>query len=213
MQRRKFVVGMGSLAAGASAVMGTGALSESTMERGVGGQYAGDQSAYVKAIPCDNSGNGNYLSYNGSNEMYLDFGNIVGEETNGTASEYRGNGVNRDSVNYFDGIFRIQHGNPDEDFEYFVTVTSTYDRLLFFTSGQGNRTPLNSGSEVPLTSKEDKFALPTSKGIGVKLDLTDLGMSAGDSLSDVFGSDSFEVHVDRSRIDGGHGEGEEEEEE
>ena len=205
MQRRKFVVGMGSLAAGASAVMGTGALSESTMERGVGGQFAGDQNAYVKAIPCDNSGNGNYLSYNGSNQMYLDFGNITGEVNNGSASEYRGNGINKDSVNYFDGIFRIQHANPDDAFEYFVTVTSTKNRLKFFTSGQGNRTPLRSDSEVPLTPKEDKFALPTSKGIGVKIDLSDYN----GSLSSLFTDDAFTVHVDRRRNESGSG-GEEE---
>ena len=203
MQRRKFVVGMGSLAAGASAVMGTGALSESTMERGISGRYAGDEYAYVKAIPCDNSGNGEYLSYNGSNEMYLDFGDITGGVTNGSVSEYRGNGVNRDSVNYFDGIFRIQHGNPDEEFEYFVTVTSTNDRLLFFTSG-GDRTPLTSESEEPLTPREGKFALPTSRGIGVKIDLRD---HTG-SLSDLFTDDAFTVHVDRRRKGESEGDGE-----
>jgi hypothetical protein len=194
MQRRKFVVGMGSLAAGASAVMGTGALSESTMERGFGGRFAGDSAAYVKAIPCDNSGNGNYLNYNGSGQMYLDFGNI---------SESRGNGLNTDSINYFDGIFRIQHANPDYDFEYDLTVTSPNSRLVFFTSGEGGRDTLGSNNTKQLTYR-DGFPLPTSKGIGVKLDLTDLGMSAGDSLSDVFGSDSFEVHVDRSRKASGH---------
>ena len=190
MQRRKFVVGMGSLAAGASAVMGTGALSESTMERGFGGRFTGDGVAYVKAIPCNNSGNGEYLSYNDAGRMYLDFGKFNGN---------RGKGLNTDSVNYFDGIFRIQHANPDGDFEYDVTVTSPNSRLVFFTSGKEGRTALSSGETVQLTTDKEKFGLPTSKGIGVKLDLTDLGMSGGDSLSDVFGSDSFEVHVDRSR--------------
>jgi hypothetical protein len=113
--------------------------------------------------------------------------------------QIRGNGINRDSVNYFDGIFRIQHANPDDEFEYFVTVTSTNDRLKFFTSGQGSRTFLYPGSEVPLTPKNDKFALPTSKRIGVKIDLSD----HNGSLSDLFTDDAFTVHVDRRRKDSG----------
>jgi hypothetical protein len=59
MDRRKFLVGMGSLAAGGAAVMGTGAFTSVKADRSITVQTAGDASAYLKLEPQPSSPNAN----------------------------------------------------------------------------------------------------------------------------------------------------------
>ncbi|HKL28377.1 MAG TPA: hypothetical protein VJ898_03820, partial [Natrialbaceae archaeon] len=51
MDRRKFLVGMGSLAAGGAAVMGTGAFNSTDIRREVSVNVADDNQAYVSFDP------------------------------------------------------------------------------------------------------------------------------------------------------------------
>jgi hypothetical protein len=53
MQRRKFIAGVGSLAAGAAAVTGTGAFTTASAERKVTVNVVGDQGAYLGLNPTD----------------------------------------------------------------------------------------------------------------------------------------------------------------
>ena len=60
MQRRKFLLGMGSLAAGGAAATGTGALSVVSVDRDIVASVTGDESAYLAMVP-----DSQYASING----------------------------------------------------------------------------------------------------------------------------------------------------
>jgi hypothetical protein len=98
MQRRKFVVGLGSLAAGSAAAMGTGAFGSVEATRTVGVNVAHDGNAYLgleEASP--------YAEIDG-HQLILDFeGNNNG-----------GHGINADSVTTFDGVFRMVNNGPND---------------------------------------------------------------------------------------------------
>jgi len=71
MDRRKFLVGMGSLAAGGAAVMGTGAFDRVTAGRAVNVNVVGDAGAHLKLDPISK-----YASQNSDGELELNFGKI-----------------------------------------------------------------------------------------------------------------------------------------
>ena len=99
MQRRKFVVGLGSLAAGGAATMGTGAFASVEATRSVGVNVAGDASAYLGLEATSP-----YAETNDSgNQLVLDFG--------GNGND--GIGINPDSVTTFDGVFRMTNNGPN----------------------------------------------------------------------------------------------------
>lgn len=73
MQRRKFIAGLGSLAAGGAAVLGTGAFSRTSATRGVSVQASGDATAQLKLVPTSD-----YASYNSDGLLRLRFHNLNG---------------------------------------------------------------------------------------------------------------------------------------
>jgi len=98
MQRRKFVLGLGSLAAGGAAAMGTGAFASVEATRTVNVNVVGDQSAYL-GLTAQSP-----YAENAGKQLKLDFG------PNG----YGGQGVNADAVTTFDGVFRMSNNGPNE---------------------------------------------------------------------------------------------------
>jgi hypothetical protein len=98
MDRRKFVIGVGSLAAGGAAAMGTGAFASVEATRSVSVNVAGDGSAYLGLEDTSP-----YAETNGK-QMELNFAN------NGNG----GSGINADSVSTFDGVFRMVNNGPED---------------------------------------------------------------------------------------------------
>jgi hypothetical protein len=102
MQRRKFIVGLGSLAAGGAAAMGTGAFTSVSANRQVAVQVEEDAAAYLGVdTGLKSSTNDVHATTNGSGELILDFD----ENNNG------GSGVNRDAVTTFDQVFKLLNRN------------------------------------------------------------------------------------------------------
>jgi len=109
MERRKFVIGLGSLAAGGAAATGTGALSQAAATRAVDIGVVNDSSA-VLGLKNDVSSleNTEYTSYeNGS--LQLQFGENADLSNDGIS----GDGLNPDSTLDFDNVFRIQSQGQD----------------------------------------------------------------------------------------------------
>lgn len=98
MERRKFLVGLGSVATGGAATIGSGAFASVEATRTVGVNVAGDASAYLGLEP-----DSPYAEFSGK-QLVLDFSN----NNNG------GNGINADSVTTFDGVFRMTNNGPNE---------------------------------------------------------------------------------------------------
>ncbi|WP_144921999.1 hypothetical protein [Halorubrum salsamenti] len=98
MERRKFVIGMGSLVAGGAAATGTGAFASVEATRSVNVNVAGDGSAYLGLEDTSP-----YADRNGK-KLQLDF----------AANGEGGAGINADSVSTFDGVFRIVNNGPND---------------------------------------------------------------------------------------------------
>ena len=184
VKRRKVLLGMGSLAAGSAAAMGTGALSATEAERNISGRVVGDQKAYLKLRAGAAGGDGNNwaVEFDGP-EIGLSFDD---------SDDVGGDGLNADAVSYFDQVFNIRHGGED----YLdVFCTTEYDRITFYRGrGDGRQSLMGSGNSRRLTPQD----LSGNKGglsnlyVGVKIDLrgvTDTG--------EVFnGDDDFRVHAE-----------------
>jgi len=98
MQRRNLLIGMGSLAAGGAATIGTGAFASVEATRSVSVNVQGDQNAYLGLTP-----ESPYAQMSGK-EMKLNFaGNGEG-----------GTGINADSVSTFDGVFKMANNGPND---------------------------------------------------------------------------------------------------
>ncbi|UWG49266.1 DUF1102 family protein (plasmid) [Halalkaliarchaeum sp. AArc-CO] len=81
MERRKFVIGLGSLAAGGAAAMGSGAFSMATVQRDVTVQTTGDANAVVGLYPIEGGTGDNNTNTDGSDGDYAEISNRTLEVT------------------------------------------------------------------------------------------------------------------------------------
>lgn len=98
MQRRKMLAGLGSLAAGGAAVVGSGAFASVEATRSVSVNVEGDESAYLGLMETSP-----YAELSGK-QLQLNF------DGNGEG----GKGINADSVSTFDGVFKMVNNGPND---------------------------------------------------------------------------------------------------
>jgi hypothetical protein len=104
--RRKVLLGIGSLAAGSAAAMGTGAFTSASAERSVTVETAGDESAYLGLEAGSSEGVDEYVSGTDGGELTIDL-----------SSNGEGDGVNMGAVTTI--------GDVDEyESEYAFAVTN-----------------------------------------------------------------------------------------
>jgi len=89
MQRRNLLIGMGSIAAGGAATIGTGAVNSVTATRTVNIDTTNDANAYLSMDPTAGE-NSQYASFDGQNTVELDL-----------------NSVNRDAKTTMLGVFQV----------------------------------------------------------------------------------------------------------
>jgi hypothetical protein len=204
MQRRKFLVGTGSLIAGASAAMGTGAISESAFNRDVTGRVVNDTNGYVQVV--EGNKNKGLVEYQGG-EAALAFN----EPEDGPDPE--GKGLNADSINYFDGVMNIKlmheqagtnrNSNSQPNGAYWYWITTPHSELKFYfdsvqsssVQGAGNARQMQIVSPGNPPENIDYWL----GRVGVCVDLEDSGLSPGDSLDSLWSGDDtedFRIHID-----------------
>jgi len=98
MQRRNLLIGMGSLAAGGAATIGTGAFTSVAAGRNVSVSVAGDADAYLGIEAGD------------SPHAQMDGGTLG---LNFDGSEASGDGLNTDAFTKFNKLFSIQNNGPE----------------------------------------------------------------------------------------------------
>ncbi|WP_336038250.1 hypothetical protein [Halobacterium yunchengense] len=127
MQRRKFIAGVGSLAAASAAAMGTGAFTSVSANRSLSVEVADDADALLGLSPSD-----------GSNAAYA-------EETGGTlefnfdedATGVDGDGVNDDARTIIRDVFQITNQGT-QDVYVFVEVEDIPDGVGIFSDYPAN---------------------------------------------------------------------------
>ena len=119
MKRRKFVIGVGSLAAGSAAAVGTGAFSSVEADRSVSVEVGDDNDAYLglEAVRDDiisDDGDGGQLSID------------LGSQTTAEGGE----GFNDEAITKIEGVFRITNQGTREVGAGFGTEFPIYNRNI-----------------------------------------------------------------------------------
>jgi hypothetical protein len=122
MQRRKFIAGVGSLAAGAAAVTGTGAFTSVQAQRAVDVQVASDANAYLSL-----QATGDRAKTDGG-QLKLD----LASSNNGAQ------GLNPDARTAFTDIFTIRNQG---DNDVLLAVGTSADNVYVNGAGQSNSQP------------------------------------------------------------------------
>ncbi|MDL0125257.1 hypothetical protein PNQ92_07505, partial [Halobacterium salinarum] len=124
MKRRNFVLGLGALAAGSGAAVGTGAFSTVQAERDIGIDVAGDSDAYLAIEPGDE--NGDYLTGADTSAAALDFTSGNDQVTGG------GEGLNANALSTFADVFSIRNqGTQDVELQVTPLVYTDIDASFF----------------------------------------------------------------------------------
>lgn len=107
MQRRKFVIGMGALASGAAAAIGTGAFSSVTATRDIDVEVADDSSAYLRLQGTDGA-NSEYVTDDGTGTT------LTIDLSSDNPTDAGGEGVNPDAVTEIDDLFVVENQGTQE---------------------------------------------------------------------------------------------------
>ena len=109
MQRRKFIVGLGSLAAAGAAGMGTGAFSQAEATRSVDVDVANDSDGFLQLnITGDSLESTEYVNYeDGQLSIEID-------EVGNSGFAPAGEGLNPDATFDFDNLFQILNATQDD---------------------------------------------------------------------------------------------------
>jgi hypothetical protein len=191
MKRRKFILGLGASAVGASALFGSGAFTSVEAERSVNVNVAGDANAYLGLEPIDGP-NGAYAEItDGTLEI------IVGEGDKG---------VNLNAITHLHRIFRVTNQGTQPVVIYFeelgndgantvaVDIGAQTDELSDVSSVGGGDQPSSDGiadeNVVDLSTPNSPDDSPGYSELGVYLgegDSIELGIyvdTSDDNLND-----------------------------
>ena len=167
MERRKFVLGVGALAAGGAAAVGSGAFTNVEADRSFGVTTATDSGAFLGIAPTSDA-NGVYaFEYGDDVEIYLeDADNLNGN---------MGSGVNVQAVTQIDKVFKITNqGSQDYDITIDDSNLASPDTSLdpeevftFYVGTSPDNDAIESG-DIALSPGE-------SLKVGIEVDLSTYG--------------------------------------
>lgn len=168
MERRKFVVGLGSLAAGASAAMGTGAFTSVTANRDLEVDLETDANAYLGLTPGQE--NGEYVQTQGGSSP----NGVIMIEMNGQSNQ-PGSGINAQAVSTFDDLFRI-HNQADDKKE--VWITADYSKLpTGMSSSDVSFYDSSNGANIEGPSNAVELTVGQALQVGIEFDTTGIPSS------------------------------------
>ena len=176
--RRKFIAGLGALATGSAAAVGTGAFTSVSATRNVDVEVAGDASAYLR-LEGTGGDNSEYVTSSGSgNTLSIDL-----DSSNATSEN--GNGVNPDAVTQLDDVFKIENqGTQEVSVGLNKTDNSGDDNsgLVKFYADTEDETNAYNGD--PLGSTDITLSAGTPATVSIEIDTEGVSVSDGDKLLD-----------------------------
>ncbi|MWG34351.1 hypothetical protein [Halomarina oriensis] len=196
MQRRKFLLGAGSLAAGAAAAMGTGAFTHTAARRGASFKIATDENAFLQLTAPNTLENGEYADDSTESVLPGDQLTLTFDEN----AEVTGTGLNADAQQWFDEVFQIaNHGTKSVNVFVDDDELTHSDRIVFYTGDTDGEPVLENpdegfslsgyspSAEGPFSADDDETAVNNDPGsywvtlgpgdavaIGVYVDTRDL---------------------------------------
>ena len=177
MERRKFLIGAGSLAAGAAAATGTGAFTDVSAQRTASVSVSDDSDAYL-ALKKDDNRNSAYADGSGT-QMTVNL-----DESNST--DEGGTGVNQGATTRIFDIFSIENRGTQEALVYVDNTGLDDDGAYEKKPGSVYFDPQVSG--MPYGTQDEALGeLPDGT---LYTSLTGIGGSAGNFAEQVFKSNS-----------------------
>ncbi|OYR82273.1 hypothetical protein DJ71_12155 [Halorubrum sp. E3] len=152
MERRKFVVGLGALASGSAAAVGTGAFETASAERTVDVNVAADSNGLVEISAL----NSNYATGTGSGQLELDFSDL----SNITPFDNAPDGLNADSEFNFSEVFRIANVASQGDERVVIEASGFNLENLELTAEGTEATAISAGTSLLAEDYSDVDNLP-----------------------------------------------------
>ena len=134
MDRRKFMLGLGSLAAGGAAAMGTGAFTSIQGDRSVKIDVSGDAGAFLRLEGNDTPNGNEYVVDDGTggSTLSLDF----------SSTSQGGTGLNQNADTIIRDLFTIENQGPEK---VFIGVTNLPDGMSIYADADSGSVPPASG--------------------------------------------------------------------
>ncbi|WP_423995676.1 hypothetical protein [Halorubrum trapanicum] len=158
MERRKFVVGLGALASGSAAAMGTGAFSSVSADRDVAVSVADDNDAFLSLSPSDGPNSAYAQETDGMLEIAFD-GSISDQ------SGPNGTGINDQATTIIRDVFDIQNQGTQDVYIWVNGLKEPSDStgIDMYTDGpangsasdgtlNGNDPDIDNGNAAPLAN-------------------------------------------------------------
>ena len=197
MDRRKFLVGLGSASIGGSALVGSGAFTRVESQRNVTIAVAEDPDAYLGLDKCGGENptpNGSYahLDDHGHLEILMNPENPTRRAQGGDTD--LGAGVNSNSRTYVDNVFQICNQGKERACVWIGTEEGwpTKDgepRVQFYTGGSAGASDLNDLRAQSIVGERNAIGLDVGDCICVGIAVMTKGLSEGDTLLDAIGDD------------------------
>ena len=164
MERRKFTIGLGALATGSAAAIGTGAFTSVEADRDIAVDIADDADAFLGMEPIASSPNSAYADVD-DGVIELD----LSDSNDDHDSAFNGTGVNKNATTNILDIFKITNqgtqkvyvsydseelGQPDDDDLYVDLVTNPDSDYTSDSSIPGTLDPAQVPDGVPLDTGE-----------------------------------------------------------
>ncbi len=143
MQRRQFLLGAGSVGLGGAALIGTGAFSGVVSKRQTKISVAHDEDAYLGLIRSD-----------GPNRSYVDYdhkGHLRVRMDRKNPTEGGGQGVNSDSISWFDNLFHICNQGKEPAKIFVLKSGDEPNRVTFYHGGFDSGYELLGGQTVDVS--------------------------------------------------------------
>ena len=185
MERRKFLVGLGSASIGGSALVGSGAFSRVESQRGVTIEVAEDPYAYLGLAKCgypdDETPNSSYAHLDGDGHLEI----LMNDENPDHLEGDLGAGVNSDSMTWFHNVFQICNQGKEtvcvhiEEFETLDNHEDYDEPTVDFYLGDGDYDGVH---ERSIVGEENHFELEVGDCVCVGIKTVTKGRSEGDEL-------------------------------
>lgn len=176
MERRRFLVGMGSAAVGGSALVGSGAFTRVESQRRVNIEIAEDPDAYLGLDKCPQTSD----TYK-PNSSFVEFedGHLVVNMSEDNPTEDGGKGVNSDSRTWFDDVFQICNQGKQQVY-YWIEA----EPALETDDGYGDAVQFyfNASPDTRVDIEEESKSLPIGHCHCIGIKTVTKGLSKGDSL-------------------------------
>lgn len=165
MNRRKFIIGAGSLATGSAAIIGSGAFSTAEADRSVNVEVAADESGFVEITALNDT----YASGTSDGQLELDFNDDSGVGVfDGDAQ-----GVNPGATFNFPEIFQIANVSGLGDARVVIEATGFEDlESLELTADGDEALDIDGGTSLRVKDYDDVDNLPKlNQPDAVKVDI------------------------------------------